>query len=108
VLQRPLRGWFQEDLADILHTCVILHNMVVEARYGSIDVGGDGMNFGESNQVGSTFALFGHSQITSADIEAEGIDLFLARMSAFDIGLQTCMEHYHLKDDLVEHISRNT
>jgi Plant transposon protein len=107
VLQRPLRGWFQEDLADILHTCVILHNMVVEARFGSVDFDSDSNEGTNSTQVGARFALFGHSQITMADIGAEGIDLFTARMSAFDIAVQTCMEHYNLKDDLVEHISSN-
>jgi hypothetical protein len=39
------------------------------------------------------------------DIGAEGIGLFSARMLAFDIGVQTCTVHYHLKDDLVEHIN---
>jgi Plant transposon protein len=52
VLQRPLRGWFQEDLRVVVHTCVILHNMVVEARYASIDFDGDSnneMNIGDVN-----------------------------------------------------------
>ena len=30
VLARPLRGWYQEDLTDIVHACTILHNMIVE------------------------------------------------------------------------------
>lgn len=107
VLQHPLRGWFQKDLRDIVQTCVILHNMVVEARYGSIDFDSNSNNIGDVNQVGASFTLFGHSQITLADIVAKDIDLFAARMSAFDLAFQACTEHYNLKNDLVEHISTN-
>jgi Plant transposon protein len=103
VLQRPLRGWFQEDLVSIVHACVILHNMVVEAKYGSID---DVVNSNESTSVGSAFALFGRQEISLADIAMEGIDLFSARMAAFDDSIQSYHEHYKLKNDLVEDISK--
>jgi len=32
ILQQPLRLWFKEDLSDILDTCIIFHNMVVEEK----------------------------------------------------------------------------
>jgi Plant transposon protein len=56
VLQCPLRGRFQEDLVSIVHACMILHNMVVEAKYGSV---GEVINLKETPSVGSAFALFG-------------------------------------------------
>jgi Plant transposon protein len=37
VLQRPYRGWYLEDIVTLLHTCVILHNMVTESCSGSFD-----------------------------------------------------------------------
>jgi Plant transposon protein len=103
VLQRPLRGWFQEDLVSIVHACVILHNMVIEAKYGSVD---EESITNEVPSVPSAFALFGRPEIALADIALEGLDLFSARMAAFDDSIQSCYEHYRLKNDLVEDISK--
>jgi Plant transposon protein len=105
VLQRPLRGWFLEDLMSIVHACVILHNMVIEAKYGNVDE--DEIMLEETTYVGSPFALFGRQEISIADIALEGLDLFSARMAAFDDSIQSSHEHYKLKKDLVEHISKN-
>jgi Plant transposon protein len=37
VLQRPLRGWQLEDLDSILKVSIILHNMIVEEQFGTVD-----------------------------------------------------------------------
>jgi Plant transposon protein len=103
VLQHPLRGWFQDDLVSIVHACVILHNMVVEAKYGSVD---EVINSNEAPSVGSAFALFGRQEILLPDIAMEGLDLFSARMAAFDDSIQSCHEYYMLKNNLVEDISK--
>lgn len=102
ILERPLRGWFQEDLRDIVHTCVILHNMIVEARFGKLDV--DVPAYIMPNSIGSSFPLFGRSEISGTEAANDGIDLFLARSSAFDMAMQSSYEHFLLKQDLVEHI----
>lgn len=49
------------------------------------------------------FALFGKPIITP---EMDGIDLFSARMAAFDEGMCSSIEHSKLKYDLTEHIHR--
>jgi hypothetical protein len=33
VLKRPLRGWYVEDLRAMIHSCTILHNMIVVERF---------------------------------------------------------------------------
>lgn len=103
VLQHPLRGWFQEDLVSIVHACVILHNMVIEAKYGSVD---EEIITNETPSVASAFGLFGQPKIALADIAMEGLDLFSARMAAFDDSIKSCYEHYRLKNNLVEEISK--
>ena len=35
ILDRPLRNWYIDDIKDILGTCIILHNMIVEKRKAS-------------------------------------------------------------------------
>jgi Plant transposon protein len=102
VLQRPLRGWYQEDLVNIVHACVILHNMVVDERSGTLQ-----LDETVTNLPNGPFALFGRRELTNSDVVLEGIDLFAARVAAFDIRLESSVEHYKLKHDLVEHNSKN-
>ena len=98
ILQRPLRNWYLHDIVNILHCCVILHNMIVEARAGDLgDV--------DDTQITNGFPLFGRPQITAAIAALDDVDLFVARMDAFDSMMQSATEHYKLKNDLVEHIN---
>ena len=72
--------------------------MIVEARAG---------DFGDvdDTQITNGFPLFGRPQITAAIAALDGVDLFAARMDAFDSMMQSTTEHYKLKNDLVEHIN---
>ena len=36
VLQRPIRKWFLDEIDELIKCCVILHNMIVEERMGSL------------------------------------------------------------------------
>jgi Plant transposon protein len=62
ILQRPLRNWDFEDLDALVKCCIIIHNMIVEARFGAVDYN-DGDNDAKAS-IGATFPLFG-LQITS-------------------------------------------
>ena len=75
--------------------------MVVEAREGDL---------GEYEDIevnNNTFPLFGRPQITPAMAQMDGVNLFAARMDAFDNMIQSVTEHYKLKYDLVEHIHQH-
>ena len=102
VLQRPLRGWYLEDLTDIVHGCTILHNMIVDDRFGTLLVVDAGE---EPTVVGGRLALFGRTQISASQALADGIDLFAVRVAAFNSSMQSSYEHILLKKDLVEHIN---
>ena len=86
-----------EDIIDLLHCCVIIHNMIVEAKAGAI--GED-----EDDTIDRSFPLFGHEEISAALAALGGVDLFAARVDAFDTRMQSGHEHFKLKQDLVEHI----
>jgi hypothetical protein len=32
ILQRPIKSWYWQDIVDIMDTCIIMHNMIVESR----------------------------------------------------------------------------
>jgi Plant transposon protein len=100
VLQRPLRGWYLEELDSLLKCCVILHNMTVDHRYGSVD---DGNNI--EVPPGSTFPLFGQPMVTHTEAVADVVDLFSARVAQFGNAMESSYEHFLLKKDLVEHIN---
>ena len=100
ILARPLRGWYLDDIVALLNCCIILHNMIVDDRFGTLDM--EGPIVAPHNG----FALFGRRAITAQQAQADGIDLFAARVAAFDVAMQSCFEHCRLKNDLVEHINK--
>ena len=100
VLQRPLRGWYLEDLRDLVHCCVIIHNMVVLQKRGTV-----GNEEADDITLGNSLALFGRNQVTNAEAIADGVDVFGARVAAFEIGMESSYEHFILKRDLVEYVN---
>ena len=94
VLQRPLRGWYENDINDIVQCCVILHNMVQEERMGSLTNGAY-----EPDGIEAGFPLFGRWQLWMTLL-----DLFSSRMASFDHSMSSGAEHYKLKQDLTQHI----
>jgi Plant transposon protein len=104
VLERPLRNWYLEDIKSLLHCCVIMHNMITEARSGSLtDEEVVAVNAVHCNSA--AFPLFGRHQVTQEEANAEGIDLWAARVTGFETAMESSYEHALLKNDLVEHIS---
>ena len=98
VLQRPLRNWYLEDIKNMLYACIIIHNMVVEARFS--------LRFDEEKARASIgHPLFGRPQLSPEDIVQEGIDMFAARQAAFADAMRSSTLHFDLKADLVEHIN---
>lgn len=104
VLERPLRNWYLEDIRNLLHCCIIIHNMITEARSGNLtDEEAAIVNTANGNRA--PFPLFGRHQVTGEEATAEGIELWSARVSGFATAMESSYEHELLKNDLVEHIS---
>ena len=101
ILQRPLRGWYLEDITDILHCCCILHNMTVEDREGKLQDTDEDFE----QLIGKQYPLFGNPQVTAGLAALQGVDLFAARLAAFDNSMHDSSKHFRLKQDLVEHIN---
>ena len=98
ILQRPIRNWYLEEIVDLLHSCVIIHNMVIDERYG--DVGSS-----KEEATVKVFPLFGYPEVSAAVAALEGADLFAARVSMFNARMESAYEHAMLKMDLVQHIN---
>ena len=82
--------------------------MIVEDKFGSLQVqeANDNDAANDAPQVGDSFDLFGRHQVSPAEALADGVDLFAARVAAFDSAMQSNYEHILLKD-LVAHINNN-
>ena len=94
-----------DEIDELIKCCVILHNMTVEARMGSL-TNADYEPEAE-DQVEINFPLFGRSRITQLQAALDGVDLFAARMGAFSDSMESSVAHFALKKDLVEHIFTN-
>jgi hypothetical protein len=86
----------------VLHTCVILHNMVAEEKYGYVD---SPLELPPTLEVGGNFALFVHVPISEFNAATDGLTLFSARLLAFEMAVESSAEYFQLKNDLVEHVS---
>lgn len=105
VLERPLRNWYLEDIKNLLHCCVILHNMITEARSGRLSDEEEQIAVTGGNGNNGVFPLFGRHQVTAEEANTEGIELWAARVAGFETAMESSYEHELLKNDLVEHIS---
>jgi len=105
ILQKPLRGWYLDEIKELVQCCTILHNMIQEERMGGSLTNAD-YQPEQLHENEQQFALFGKPIITPEMAEMDGIDLFSARMAAFDEGMCSSIEHSKLKYDLTEHIHR--
>ena len=77
--------------------------MIVDDRSGKLSGNDDEMdNLG----LGGVFALFRRVSLSALEAAADGVDLFAARVAAFDSAMQSAHEHALLKADLVQHINR--
>lgn len=106
VLKNALREWSSANLGELLHTCCIMHNMIVEDRFGSLLVLGVDNSEEQLRREGEQFALFGQRQISALDATRDGVDLFAARVAAFDTHMMNSYEHFLLKADLVAHVNK--
>jgi hypothetical protein len=104
VLERPLRQWYIEDMRNLVHCCTILHNMIVIYWHG--DLGHPVTTEEDDDDQMGGFTLFGREEVTKAKAFSDGIDLFAARMTAFNMRMQSPTEHHILRNNLVEHINR--
>ena len=84
-----------------MDACVIIHNMVVEHRFGGLT--------NEEEEAARTrrFPLFGYTQVDRDTAAQDGLTWFAARVSIFNNRITSKAEHYKLKTDLVEHIHTN-
>ena len=83
-----------------------MHNMIVEDRFGSLLVLGVDNSEEQLRREGEQFALFGQRQISALDATRDGVDLFAARVAAFDTHMMNSYEHFLLKADLVAHVNK--
>ena len=72
--------------------------MITEERQGRL------VPEDEIDENHPVLALFGRPIITAEEAAQDGVDLFAARVAAFDTAMQSSTDHFELKSDLVEHI----
>jgi len=105
ILQRPLRMWNKADAVELLHCCVILHNMVV-AHYGDDYLNQpDAKAYAEATeQDDRSWPLFGRVEVSADTIKGDGAEVFALRVSCFTGNMMSRVQHHELKEDLTEHI----
>ena len=85
IVRGPARFWYQKNLKDIMYTCIILHNMIVED---------------ESENITNWYDDEDENTILVTPGCEEGFQQYLRRNAE----LRDQEVHHHLRSDLVEHI----
>ena len=85
IVRGPARFWYQKNLKDIMYTCIILHNMIVED---------------ESENITNWYDDEDENTILVTPGCEEGFQQYLRRNAE----LRDQEVHHHIRSDLVEHI----
>ena len=108
ILQRPIRSWYMNDIRNILHTCIILHNMCVEARRHnftfsliSLEAEQEQQQQQQQQQRLTLFSYEDDAEYLDATVQ-EALSMRVASMST---SMEEQQMHFDLKNDLTEHIN---
>ena len=104
ILKRSLRGWYAEEIKELVSCCVILHNMTQEVRsdnYNFTDKVEWENNDEDTGDVHSIFLEEGN-QVGNDIGEA-----LSARVSHMSSSIEDSTKHVELRDDLMEHINHH-
>lgn len=91
IIRHPGRVWHEKTLAEIMYTCIILHNMIVEDERDSY-----GVRYDYDYEAGSYIVPL--EGLEEGPIH--GFDMVLEA----DAAIRDRPTHHHLKADLIEHI----
>ena len=105
ILENPLRGWYIQDIKELIDCCVILHNMTTENRLGNF-------HFSDSIEVGDIpadlFEVDNDPETVFLDEEAlvgEDVQAVLAaRIAHMNEAIEDELKFTELYRDLQNHI----
>ena len=109
ILERPLRGWFMDDIKTMVDCCIILHNMVIEFRRENFihtDLREDFEQEAEMNDDGDE-SIFPENENELIEGGINIAALFAARVSHLSNSIEEQDMHVNLQNDLLHHITNN-
>jgi hypothetical protein len=95
IVSRPACGWKHHNLVNIMKTCVILHNMIVEDE--------------REQKFNFDYDVDEHAVVTTVDV-VHPVDMVSPSQIDFDRFLSNYQEirdvetHFQLRDDLIRHL----
>jgi hypothetical protein len=112
ILQRPIISWYWQDIVlNIMDTCIIMHNMIVESRrelfsvwYAATDTFCATNN---NNQQPPNVSLFRTEEENTTGNILVGADLLTRlaiRVAHLNESIKNQQEHFSLKNDLMSHL----
>jgi hypothetical protein len=126
ILQRPIKSCNWQDIIDIMDTCIIMHNMIVESRRELFSVSeymqsgrvwytatdtyratNNDNNDNNNNQQPPTVTLFRNKEENVGGnilVEADLATHIVIRVAHLNESIKNQQEHFSLKNDLMSHL----
>jgi hypothetical protein len=127
ILQRPIKSWYWQDIVDIMDTCIIMHNMIVESRrelfsvseymqsgrvwYSATDTfratNNNNNDNNNNNQQPPTVTLFRNEEENVGGnilVKADLATRIAIRVAHLNESIKNQQEHFSLKNDLMSHL----
>ena len=104
ILERPLRGWYIEDIKTLVDCCVIIHNMTIEYRRKFFVFTDLRDIFEEAVDIECEYDTIFPENTNEIAEDLDLARLFVARAAHMSSAIKEQQKHIQLQTDLLNHV----
>ena len=108
ILARPSRFWYRKEISNLMKACVIIHNMVVEARTDTYESGMASLGlFKDSQCIFPVIHAFEWQSRTAMEARSGAPladSIWAAKVVQREDHISSSVDHFALRRDLIAHI----
>ena len=113
ILERPLRGWYLEDLRSLIDCCIIIHNMVIKEqctgfRFNDLnnDLNEEDHDENSDNDEANVDTIFPEDEV-EMQLQEDMRQVLSDRVGYISVSIEQLTKHTVLLDDLKMNINNN-
>ena len=113
ILERPLRGWYLEDMCSLIYCCIIIHNMVIKERCAGFRINdlknylnGEDHDENSDNDEANVDMIFPEDEV-NIQLQEDMRQVLAYGVGYMSVSIEQLTKHTELRDDLKTNINNN-